>query len=199
MLINLKRSEAPAFLVIVRKTRRKPVEAAPVRFEGDTGNPALRSHHLVSIEARARSSTGHATIMGARVKDQTPMDRYYLRQQLGADPHKNYVYYQAGQRLRSDFYYSGLQLHTLSTFEPRVSSGKDHSANIKADAVKRYKNAMKEIPQGLKAILVHVCCLEGTAQDWAMRNGQSKDAGITVLRLALEELAGYYGLIKSNS
>lgn len=188
----------PAFLTRRLKALRKPKEAI-TRFAGDTGHLGIRSHHIVTLEARARSSTGQETVIGARVRDQSPLDRHFLRQELAKDPDLNYVLFQSGERLRRDFYYSGLQLHTLSTFEPRTGTSHEPVANLKQDALDAYRNAMQAVSRTLRPILVHVCCTEGTAQDWAVRNGQSKEAGITVFRLALEELAIFYGLLKANA
>lgn len=191
----MKRSEAPAFLLERRKLGKRLQR--PIRADGDAGSANLKRHFTVTLEARERSSTGHPTVIGARVMDQTPLDRYHLRKQLATDKLRNTILFTAGEKLRSDFYYSGLQLHTCSRFEPATSRSTEPLANVKVAALQRYKSAMKHISETLKPILVHVCCLEGTAQDWAVKNGQHKDAGITVLRFALEELASYYGMIKA--
>lgn len=199
-LRHVKRSEAPAFLLERRKllSRKRPT-AKPIRADGDTGSLELRNHHTVILEARKRTSTGHVASVGARVIDQIPLDRYYLRKQLSPDKTRNDILFTAGTKLRNDFYYSGLQLHTMSRFEPATSRSTEPLANIKISALQAYKSAMNHVSQTLRPILVHVCCLQDTAQDWASRNGQQKDAGITVLRLALEELAIHYGMLKVNT
>lgn len=168
----------------------------PLRFEGDTGATSLKKHHTMSIEARARTSTGHATVVGARVLDQTPLDRYHLRKQLDIDNDRNYLMFRAGSKLRSDFYHAGLEPRTCSRFEPPVSGNKEPFSHLKTERLESYKNAMKSISRGLRSILLHVVCLEHPAHDWAMRHNQSKEAGITVLRLALDELGVYYGMFK---
>lgn len=131
--------------------------------------------------------------------DQTPLDRYFQRGQLDGIVETNAILYDAGSRISRDWYESGLQQHTSSNFEPRIAgTAGDRVDDIRIDALKRYKNAMDALPSSMRSVIRDVCCMGETAQMWALSNGQSKDAGITVLRLALYELAVYYGLIKKR-
>ena len=79
----MKTQELPRFLR--EKARLKPrksrAKAAP-RFAGDTGTPEIKKRLQVAIENRGYSSTGHPTIVGARVEAQFPHDRYKIRNQL---------------------------------------------------------------------------------------------------------------------
>ena len=58
---------------------------------------------------------------------------------------------------------------------------------------------MNGVGQSLRPILFY-CVLAGkSANDWARRNGMIPQAGLSVLRLALSELAHHYGLAKLPS
>src|SRR5258706_334507 len=116
----MKISEAPAFLTERRtiparskpraplKTVKKRCKAGALRVEGDTGTPEMKRQQKIVLEVRDRSSTGHATSVGARVESQLPLDRYKNRGEL--DPHnawRNLMLWEAAERLRRDFEASG--------------------------------------------------------------------------------------------
>ena len=67
---------------------------------------------------------------------------------------------------------------------------------MQMDAEKRYKKAMNSVGQSLRPILFYVCLAGESANDWARRNAMIPQAGLSVLRLALAELAHHYGLAK---
>jgi hypothetical protein len=46
----------------------------------------------------------------------------------------------------------------------------------------------------LSAILVHVCLCDEAARDWASARGDAPQAGVVVLRLALDALADHWRL-----
>ena len=70
---------------------------------------------------------------------------------------------------------------------------------MQMDAEKRYKKAMNSIGQSLTPILFYCVIAGESANDWARRNGMIPQAGLSVLRLALAELAHHYGLAKLPS
>jgi hypothetical protein len=206
----MKLSEAPAFIRENRaipprgpsraalKTARKRGKAQAARYDGDTGTPEMKKRQKVLIENRGYSSTGHVTSVGARVESQLPLDRHKNRNEL--DPMnvwRNLMLWQSAERLRSDFEASGLAPKVCGSFQPRVTGGKTTwQADHQIDALKRYKKAMNSIGQSLRPIVFWVCISGEAANDWARRNGMNPDAGLTVLRLALAELAHFYGYVK---
>lgn len=164
---------------------------------GDLGTPQFKSHHCVEIEVRDRHANGESKIIGGRVKDQTPMDRYYTRRQLDKNGDVNYILFQAGERLLADFYYAGLLAKTTSSYEPRIKTFYNFMEH-REDRIKSYKKAMQNVGQSVRAILVHVCCLQGFANEWALKHGQKSDAGLIILRMALHDLAIHYGMLKND-
>lgn len=224
----IKTLDLPSF--ITKKARIKPRKKKPSTFgpaAGDTGTPELKQRMLeadlalmspsqlaqyrtakgkdmkvgVAFEARSRSSTGQATEVGARVESQLPHDRYKARGEL--DPlnaWRNLVLWEAAERLRTDFYLTGIAAKMCSTFEPRIKGGGDMrwEADKQVDALARYKKAMKGIGGSLRPVLYYVCIAGNPANEWASRNGMVPQAGLPVLRLALADLATHYGYIRAQ-
>lgn len=64
----------PAVLYRRKRTIRRPPKIVPIarkaaatpmaRYEGDTGTPELKKRLGIELEARARTSTGHVTLLG---------------------------------------------------------------------------------------------------------------------------------------
>ena len=89
-----------------------------------TGRNELHTVRRVVVEPRDRSSTGQVTAMGARVINESPLERMYGRAELfPGDSHRNEALYQAGLRLRGDFEAAGVRLGGDPSMEPRVDSG----------------------------------------------------------------------------
>jgi hypothetical protein len=206
----MKLTEAPAFIRENRaipprsparaalKTARKRGKVAAARYDGDTGTPEMKQRQKVLIENRGYSSTGHVTSVGARVESQLPLDRHKNRNELDpGNTWRNLMLWEAAERLRRDFEASGMAPKVCGSFQPRVTGGKQTwDAEHQVDAFKRYKKSMDAVGQTLRPILFWVCIGGESANDWARRNGMLPQAGITILRLALAELAHHFGLIK---
>jgi hypothetical protein len=201
----MKIASLPAFITEKRTIKRKGPPAryrraakAAARFDGDTGTPEMKRQLGAILEPRERTSTGHVVTVGARVESQYPHDRYRVRKQLDPkDPTRNDMMWHAAERLRQDFYLSGLQAKQSSSFQPRVSGGEAWSQEQQAMALGRYKRAMNGVGVTLRACLFFVC-IEGWAADaWARKNGKKDSDGIALLRAGLEELAALYGYIKN--
>jgi hypothetical protein len=57
---------------------------------------------------------------------------------------------------------------------------------------RRVDLALKDFGSQLSAVLVRVCLCDLPARDWAISTGGAPQAGIVVLRLALDALADHY-------
>jgi hypothetical protein len=211
----MKISEAPAFLVERRtlkpaktraplKTLRKRARQGAIRVDGDTGTAEMKKQQKIVMEVRDRSSTGHPTSVGARVEAQFPHDRYKLRKQLDPDNDwRNLMLWEGAERLRKDFEASGLAPKMCSSFAPRVTGGMQQwSADKQVDALNRYKKAMNSIGSdtsggALRSCVFYVVIAGEHASDWARRNGKTPQVGIEILRMALADLAHYFGIAKN--
>jgi hypothetical protein len=100
----MKPSELPKFITRGKKlpaakkrapNRRRSVSRV-LNVQGDTGTPEAKKRQTVILEVRDRSSTGHATAVGARVEAQLPHDRYRVRNLLDPKtPWKNERFWDA--------------------------------------------------------------------------------------------------------
>jgi hypothetical protein len=153
----------------------------------------------VTLEARERSSTGHVEKQGARIETQLPHDRYKVRGQLDPDNSwRNLMLWESAERLRRDFEQAGLASKTCSSFEPRVTGGKrEWEGDKQVAALVRYKKAMNKLGISMRSPIYYICIAGEFADSWARRNGMVPQAGLAILRLALGELADFYGLAKN--
>lgn len=153
----------------------------------DRGTKERGQHDPLMIEG---DSEPHAKAL------QSPLDRYRARRELDGHPERNQALYEAGDRLRGDFYLAGLApkvtANLLST-----GPGNGDVTDRQIAARQRYKAAACVVDAELWSCLRHVCCLEETAADWANLNGwkRTKD-GMVALRLGLGSLARHYGLLR---
>lgn len=154
----------------------------------------------VTLEARERSSTGHMQKRGARVETQLPHDRYKVRNQLDPDDDwRNLMLWESAERLRRDFEQAGLASRTCSSFEPRVAGGKrEWESDKQVAALLRYKKAMNTLGISMRSPIYYICVAGEFADSWARRNGMPPQAGLSILQLALSELAHFYGLVKNH-
>lgn len=218
-------SEAPKFLKQKPEKKARRKQAKPANLQrGDTGTPESKARALeadlaamtpaerkawfsdkrgmmqagVAKEVRARSSTGHETMSGVRVVSQFPLDRYKARNQLDPDDAwRNMMLWESAERLRRDFDQSGLGTKTCSSFVPRISGGNGQwESDIRVAALGRYKKAMNAIGLSLRSAMYWICISGESANAWAARNAMVPQAGLSILRLGLAELAHHYGLIK---
>jgi hypothetical protein len=90
-----------------------------------------------------------------------------------------------------------------SSFAPRVTGGMQQwSAGKQVDALNRYKKAMNSIGSetsggALRSCVFYVVIAGEHASDWARRNGKTPQVGIEILRMALADLAHYFGIAKN--
>ncbi|MEZ5926838.1 MAG: DUF6456 domain-containing protein [Hyphomicrobiaceae bacterium] len=115
--------------------------------------------------------------------------------------------FEAGERLRSDFWHAGMSPRVTASWNGLASTGRsrrsapDEASRLRdsvAGAQQRVRRALEEVGPELAGILVDVCChLKGleaseTARGWPQRSGK------VVLLLALSRLARHYGLLVSE-
>lgn len=133
----------------------------------------------------------------ARNMTSAPLERYFRRDQITK------FQYEAGKKLHADFLYAGLSPKMTASYKTlmtgRLASSQGSETESRLEAQERFRTTIRDIGRALSPILIHVCCLEDTAGDWATLKGRkgrtAQIEGMTTLRLALEHLAMYYGLI----
>lgn len=160
------------------------------RLGRDRGTPERAQHDEAVLEGEANEA--HVRVMA------TPLDRYLHRGLLHADPEKARMMWAAGDKLRADFYMSGLSPKvTVNLFG--VAPGTGNMTDRQVAARQRYRAAAEAMLMDQWSCLRHVVCLDGGVADWAALKGKrgttAKIYGMTILQMSLEALAIHYGML----
>ena len=161
-----------------RQTAKRPTGQA---IQADIG-PVERHQHGDTIELE---ETIHAGQRRARNRTQTSLDRYLLRRQISERQ------YDAGFKLYRQWRATGSQVSVTGRYGPRLGHSpekNDHQIDMRL----RVNKALRDVGCQLSAVLVHVCLCDLPARAWAISLGGAPQAGIVVLRLALDALADHY-------
>jgi len=139
-------------------------------------------------------ATTEAGVMAFRVDRQTVLDRYKARKQLG-DEKQEERRYNAGTRLYADWFRGARQPSVVAQMGDRII-GAESTTEVGARARERYIQAVRALgpKDGLSHVLIHVCCLDHSAEDWARTTNRHPKSGMEILRIALDALADHYGL-----
>lgn len=164
---------------MARKSRSRRT-AAPAG--GADIGPAERHRHGDTIELE---ETMQAGVRRARNRTQTALDRYLLRREISERQ------YDAGGRLYRQWRASGSQVSVTGRYGPRLGHSPEKS-EFQIDMRRRVDRALADVGRQLAAVLVHVCLCDLPARAWVVRAGGAPQAGIVVLRLALDALADHY-------
>ncbi len=163
------------------RRHKKPRKISAGGIHADTG-PKERHQHGDVIELE---ETMRAGLRRARNRTQTVLDRYLLRREISDRQ------YDAGNRLYRQWRASGSQMSVTGHYGPRLGHSQDKS-EFQIDMRGRVDAALRDVGKQLSAVLVHVCLCDLPARNWALGIGGAPQAGIVVLRLALEALADHY-------
>ncbi len=152
------------------------------RVVPDAG-PAERYQHgdIIQIEPTTR-----AGISCRRVMTQSMLDRYFARKQITQRQ------FDAGQRLYGLWRAGGGEQRVIAYYAVRVQ-GQIEMSDRAADLRHRVTQLLRDMG-ALSGVLVHVCLCDSAARDWAINRGDAPQAGLAVLRLALDGLADYLRL-----
>lgn len=180
----------------------------------DTGRAWLR-RQLASSDAfqqqhqvrAAREVDFGGTKMPAIVNDgESPLAWLASRKDKNGVPLLAPFQFQAGERLRADYYYAGLTARVTASWNLAASSkGSGASSNDLATltdnvlaARQRVVRALAAVGPELSGILVDVCCHLKGLEEAEKVEGWPQRSGKVVLQIALTRLARHYGLISSS-
>lgn len=112
--------------------------------------------------------------------------------------------FQAGERLRADFWFAGLTPRVTTNWSAVGGSGGaapglglEMKDNIVA-ARERVHRALAAVGPELAGVLIDVCCHLKGLEDAERRAGWPARSGKVVLELALQRLARHYGLMREG-
>ena len=115
--------------------------------------------------------------------------------------------FEAGERLRADYWFAHLSQRVTSNWSALVPSGRSRRAAPSSAAAfsdnalaakQRVQQALREVGPELAGVLVDVCCELKGLEDAEKENGWPQRAGKVVLQIALTRLARHYGLIRDE-
>ena len=164
-----------------KRTRAKTKTVPQLGADCDVG-PAQRYQHGDVIVLEETMQAGQRRV---RNRTQSVLDRYLLRGQIGDRQ------FDAGGRLYRQWRAAGDQVSVTGRYDQRLGRSPNKS-EFQFDMRGRVDRALRDVGKQLSAVLVHVCLCDLPARDWAVRIGGAPQAGIVVLRLALDALADHY-------
>jgi Domain of unknown function (DUF6456) len=134
---------------------------------------------------------------------ESPLDWLHRRRDKQGRPLLSNHAFDAGERLRADFWFAAMTPRITVNWNPVSSDrsaqrspageGLDMSDNVVA-AKQRVRQALAAVGPELSGILIDVCCHEKGIEDSEREVGWPVRSGRIVLQLALERLARHYGL-----
>ena len=166
--------------------RRRANLALPARENRRAGRdegPAERYQHgdIIRIEPTTR-----AGISCRRVMTQSMLDRYVARKQITQRQ------FDAGRRLYGLWRAAGGEQRVIAYYAVRVQ-GQTEMSDREAELRHRVTQLLRDMG-ALSGVLVHVCLCDSAARDWAVARGDAPQAGLAILRLALDGLADHWRL-----
>ena len=152
----------------------------------DPGNPRDRRVEIIEgLFHHGRGEPGaDAGVFYRRVTTQSVLDRYLSRSQI--DPRQ----FDVGTKLYRMWRAAGGEQRVTFSYEPRVR-GRPELSDEQAVLRHRLTEVLRRMGP-LSGILIRVCLCDEAARDWATSRGDAPQAGVVVLRLALDALADYW-------
>ena len=123
-----------------------------------------------------------------RVTTQTPLDRYFNRDQISQRA------YEAGMKFYA-LHRRGVGTQRVTgKYSPAVGKSNAEMSDGQAHAFTEFAKAQREIGRQLNSCAYDVCIVGISAADWAKAHGGDPKGGILVLRLALDALGDHFGM-----
>jgi hypothetical protein len=116
--------------------------------------------------------------------------------------------FQAGERLRADFWFAQMTPRVTASWNPAASSRRERKAapgtgaelqDHVVAAKERVHRALRAVGPELAGILIDVCCHLKGLEDAERALGWPQRSGKVVLLMALTRLARHYGLLDDGN
>jgi hypothetical protein len=197
---------------LLAKTGRDAVRRARSGADAglDDGMPDAEPAEPVAATAaadqcRTQPLSGHAKLAPERpgTDRDSPLTWLHRRRDQRGRPLLSDQAYDAGERLRADFWFAAMTPRITASWSPVASDSNarrsapgresDMPDNVLA-AKERVRRALAAVGPELSGILIDVCCHEKGIEAAEREVGWPVRSGRIVLQLALERLARHYGL-----
>lgn len=164
---------------------------------------ALRSEAAAAEAASPRQSSPAPIVNDS----ESPLAWLRRRRDKEGKPLISQEEFDAGERLRADFWFAQMTPKVTSTWDATFSSRRQRRAAPGAGlelqdrviaARERVRLALKAVGPELAGILIDVCCHLKGLEEAERAAGWPQRSGKVVLQLALTRLARHYGLLPSN-
>jgi hypothetical protein len=139
---------------------------------------------------------------------ESPLGWLYRRRDKDGRPLIRQEEFDAGERLRADFWFAQMTPRVTSTWDSAVphsqarraapGAGIDLQDRVVA-ARERVRRALQAVGPELAGILIDVCCHLKGLEDAERNAGWPQRSGKVVLQLALTRLARHYGLLPTDT
>ena len=139
----------------------------------------------------------------ARQENKSALDWLYERRDKFGRAFLSEAEFQAGDRLRSEFFRAGLMPRTTSSWseapDRRQRRGAPNVSGSFSDRTlavqQRVRNALKSVDPEYANLLLDVCCFDCKLADVERASGWPQRSGKVILRFALRQLARHYGML----
>ncbi|MEZ5829260.1 MAG: DUF6456 domain-containing protein [Hyphomicrobiales bacterium] len=164
------------------------------------------------LHQHQRRVTAEREINGARRpvtvnEGESPLGWLKSRKDRNGRPLITVAQFEAGERLRADYWFAHLSARVTSNWSasaPSERSRRGATSNPAAlrdevlAAKERVMRALMAVGPELAGVLVDICCELKGLEDAEKENGWPQRAGKVVLQIALTRLAKHYGLVKDG-
>jgi len=159
--------------------RKEPVQP------NDVGTPERWQHDEFRDE---HTDTKLGAPKRRRVVTQTPLDRYYHRNQITRRQ------YEAGAKYFALHLRGAGSQRVTASYSPAIGKSNNDMSDGQAHAWAEFVKASREIGKQLNDCAYDVCVVGISAADWAKKKDADPKGGILVLRLSLDALGDYFGM-----
>lgn len=176
-----------------------PPKAPPKRGRGDD---AFREQHQLRTMADREVDGARRPV---RVNEaESPLGWLKSRKDRNGRPLIADHQYEAGERLRADYWFAHLSPRVTSNWSALAGSAHSrraapsNAAALRDEVIaakERVMRALMAVGPEVSGVLVDICCELKGLEDAEKENGWPQRAGKVVLQIALTRLARHYGLI----
>lgn len=171
-----------------------------------------RPRRPLAANAAARPRKARSAAAGARARPvknaaESPIAWLASRRDSDGNPLISEAQFNAGERLRADFWFAQMMPNVTQSWNPAATgggtrrgapgAGVDLADNVVA-AGERVRRALSAVGPELSGILIDVCCHLKGLEEAERRAGWPQRSGKIVLGVALSALARHYGFAQSR-
>jgi hypothetical protein len=173
--------------------------------EGQANDAFREQHQLRSIAEREIDGARRPVVVNDA---ESPLGWLKSRKDRSGRPLITDDQYQAGERLRADYWFAHLSPRVTSNWSAQAPSQRlrraapSNPALLRDEVIaakERVMRALMAVGPEVSGILVDICCELKGLEEAEKENGWPQRAGKVVLQIALTRLARHYGLIADGT